>query len=157
MQNKHFFPFWEPQRWGSWGGGSSRMGENPNFYRNLFWMLPLPGFASLNQNTKRQKVTFPTNQNTLKTEVTFLSMVIQRKTGLAWAGTSENFSTIKEQSKWTGFFPHPECIDKIFSHIWDNDGGSNFRAKRKFPLKNVTGKNKHDQWIPINQYHYYYL
>ena len=36
MQNKHyfFFPFWESQRSGR-GGGSSRLGQNPNFYQKL--------------------------------------------------------------------------------------------------------------------------
>ena len=36
MQNKHcfFFPFWESQRSGR-GGGSSRLGQNPNFYQKF--------------------------------------------------------------------------------------------------------------------------
>ena len=34
MQNKHFFPLWESQRSGR-GGGSSRLGQIPNFYRKF--------------------------------------------------------------------------------------------------------------------------
>ena len=66
-------------------------------------------------------------------------------TGLGWKGRHKDLFEDKDQffTKWTDFFSHPECVDKIFVHISDKDGTheQQIRIKGNFTLINVTGQN----------------
>jgi len=77
------------------------------------------------------------------------------ETGLGWKGRPMDFIEDKDQffTKWTDFFSHPECVDKIFVHISDKDGTNEqqIRIKENFTLVNVTGQNPSNTILITNR------
>jgi len=76
-------------------------------------------------------------------------------TGLSWKGRHKDLFDDKDQffTKWTDFFSHPECVDKIFVHISDTDGKSDqlIEIKENFTLINVTGQNPTNRILITNR------
>ena len=59
------------------------------------------------------------------------------ETGLGWTGRRADLIKEKDQffTKWTDFFLQPECVDKIFAFVSDNDGRNEqlIETKENFP------------------------
>ena len=73
------------------------------------------------------------------------------ETGLGWTGRNIDSIDKKDQffTKWTDFFLQPDCVDKIFVHIGEND--KLIETKDNFGQIDVTGQNPSNTVLITNQ------
>jgi len=80
------------------------------------------------------------------------------ETGLGWTGRHPDLvfdDDKKDQffTKWTDFFLHPDCVDKIFVFVSDRNGKNEDLIETREPLRpiNVTGQNPSNTVLITNQ------
>jgi len=77
------------------------------------------------------------------------------ETGLGWIGRDATGAIIDDQffTKWTDFFEHPDCVDKISVYIGDREGENEepIDTIENFEPINVTGQNPSNTILITNQ------